>query len=77
MPETAYRERKRTTPASRIKAARHAIRVMRTWEFPAHLPDGADWWPTAEQITARTRAMYRITPSPEEIRQALDAAREG
>lgn len=75
MSDDTYRERKNTTPESRIKAATHAANEMRMWEWPLDVPATENWVPTAQATIERTRAMYRITPTEAEAQTAIDIVR--
>ena len=66
-------ERSNVSPRKRREATIHATFVICNWEQPEGAPDG--WLPTPEQITAKTREMYRITPTTDDIEAALDEAR--
>lgn len=59
-----------TTHDSRLKCARHAVTVLRTWEDPG---EGADWTPSPEQIEAKTASLYPwVRLEPGEGARALE-----
>lgn len=72
-PFATYTERSNVSPRKRREAAIHATFVICNWEQPEGAPDG--WLPTPQQITAKTRDMYRITPTTDDIEAALNEAR--
>ena len=71
----------RTKPYKRIesaegraKCAAHAVSELFRWGFPPNAPD--DWTPSAQQVIAKTNALYGwVTITEEEALAAIDAAR--
>jgi hypothetical protein len=60
---------RKTTPASRLACARHAVTDLLTWDHPG---EPVDWQPTEQQIEERTTQLYSwVALEPGEATAAL------
>lgn len=64
---------RKTTPASRLACARHAVTLLLAWDMPV---GQFDWTPAPEQVVAKTTELYSwVTIGTDEAQSALDLAR--